>query len=86
MLGRIAIAKTGPGFIQDVGKIITYCTAATYQIERPDGTRFSWRVELCQYVVEDCPDCQGCGFVLPYPKGDFNHDLTPVVCLRCADY
>jgi len=33
---------------------------------------------------EDCPDCKGSGFVLPEPTGNFAHDLTAIICSRCA--
>ena len=34
------------------GKIVGWCDAPTYLIQRPDGSQFSWRVDLCQ-VVDD---------------------------------
>ncbi|AHH98223.1 hypothetical protein [Kutzneria albida] len=34
------------GGVYGSGRVIGYCDAPTYVIERPDGTQFSWRADL----------------------------------------
>ena len=35
------------------GRIIAYCPQPTYIIERDDGSRFSWRCDLCEVLEDD---------------------------------
>ncbi len=83
-VGKIAIAKTSTGIIHGVGRVVAFFPTPTYKIERPDGTQFHWRINFCHIASEDCSECKGRGYILPEPVGDFDHDLTAVVCPKCA--
>ena len=84
-LGKIVIARTGLGHFQGIGKVIAFCDAPTYTIERPDGSRFNWRADLCKGPIADCPVCHGKGFAL---LDDYTEhlDILPVaMCPRCTE-
>lgn len=72
-LGKRAIARTRPGCIQDKGRIIAYCDAPTFTIERENGTHFSWRADLCEIVEEYTYETAGVydnsGYVIYSPNG-----------------
>ncbi len=53
MIGRIITAQfseigSPERRIAGVGKVISYTDAPTFEIEHPDGSRFSWRADLCR--------------------------------------
>lgn len=50
LLGKIAVARTGPGDVYGEGEVIAYCAAPQVTIRRPDGTVFHWRVDMCEFV------------------------------------
>lgn len=59
MLGKLAVART-TGFLADklgsfagAGRVIAYCDAPTVIIEKPDGSQFSWRADLCEFYDFD---------------------------------
>lgn len=47
-----AIFKDPTEAVYALGRVISYTDAPTYTIERPDGTRFSWRADLCRPATE----------------------------------
>jgi hypothetical protein len=54
-LRKIAVAKTAAFPKSEIGrgKVIGYCDAPTVIIEKPDGTQFTWRADLCEFYEED---------------------------------
>lgn len=58
ILGRVVIAKTRMGVVQDIGEVIGYFPAPVYKIRRPDGVEFTWQVAMCHVVDEGCPECR----------------------------
>lgn len=47
-LGMIADAKYATGGTYARGRIIAYCPAPSYIIEKTNGERFTWRCDLCE--------------------------------------
>lgn len=84
LIGKVVIAVTTQGETRGAGHVIGYCDEPTFIIENADGVRFSWVARLCAPAREDCPECQGRGYALPEPTGDFAHDLTVRPCKMCA--
>ena len=62
LLGKKAIAKTTSGDAEGWGMIIAYCDAPTFIILRPDGTKFSWRCDLCEVLECSCWKGNDMGF------------------------
>lgn len=53
--GRMFVAAESRSPLTDIygfGRVISYTDAPTYTIEQPDGTRFSWRADLCRPASE----------------------------------
>lgn len=84
LLDKIVITKTAQGLVQGAGKVIGFANHPVYIIKGPDGENFTWAAHLCHEVDAACPDCEGRGFVLRQPRGDFLEDLVPEICRRCA--
>lgn len=60
MINRLVVAETaGYDAIQmpttpvGIGRVVAYCDAPTFEIERLDGSRFSWRADLCRRPTAD---------------------------------
>lgn len=49
---QAVVARTSDGQPWGEGVVIAYCAAPTFEIQRPDGTRFSWRADMT-YPQED---------------------------------
>ena len=52
-LGKTVKANYATGGTFERGRIIAYCPQHSYIIERDDGTRFSWRCDLCEVLEDD---------------------------------
>ena len=52
-LGQPVIAFSADGRDWGRGVVIAYTDAPTFVIERPDGSRFSWRSDLCLPYDDD---------------------------------
>ena len=50
----LVVARTGPGSVQFVGRVIAYCDAPQVIIEDADGDQSHWRADMCKVV--DIPD------------------------------
>lgn len=84
LIGKMVIATTGPGGAHAAGHVIGYCALPSFIIENADGVRFSWVASMCKPANDDCPSCQGRGYALPEPIGNFRYDLTAQPCEECA--
>jgi hypothetical protein len=42
------VARTSDGRPHGWGRVISYSIVPTFEIERPDGTRFSWRHDMVE--------------------------------------
>lgn len=49
-------ARCTTGKTHGVGRVIAYCDFPTFVIERPDGTRFSWRADMTYALEDETPD------------------------------
>ena len=85
LIGEVVVAVTDPGEIYGAGRVIGYQAEPTFIIENADGVRFSWVASLCKPTRADCPNCQGRGFALPEPIGNFLYDLSARACEKCAN-
>jgi hypothetical protein len=50
---KLVIAKTGQGEIYAIGHCVSYTTAPTVVLKLADGSRLSWRADLCTVVDID---------------------------------
>jgi hypothetical protein len=44
------------GETHGVGRVVAYYDLPTFVIERPDGTRFSWRADMTYALGDETPD------------------------------
>ncbi len=49
-VGSDAVARDTQGGVHGEGRVISYSIVPTLTIERADGTRFSWRHDMCEAV------------------------------------
>lgn len=49
-------ARYATGETHGVGRVIAYCDFPTFVIERPDGSRFSWRADMTYALEDETPD------------------------------
>lgn len=52
-VGKRAVAKTLQGRVQGRGQIIGIFQAPTFSIKCEDGTRFSWRCDMCELELTE---------------------------------
>jgi hypothetical protein len=53
---RAVEARCVSGETHGVGRVVAYCDAPTYVIERPDGSRFSWRADMTYALADESAD------------------------------
>lgn len=55
VISRVIVAHYADGveFVAGIGKVVAYCDAPTFVIERSDGTQFSWRADMCRHPNMD---------------------------------
>ena len=70
---------TTDGATWGTGRVFAYCDAPTVDVEREDGTRFSWRHDLTRLApqVEPMRYCTRCQLHSIFPEGD--------LCNLCRD-
>ena len=51
----LVVARTGPGSVHAVGRVIAYCDAPQVIIEDADGDQSHWRADMCK-AVDLCDD------------------------------
>ena len=50
----LIVARTGPGSVHVVGRVVAYCDAPQLIIEDANGKQTHWRADMCKAV--DLPD------------------------------
>jgi hypothetical protein len=53
LVGGRAVARTRQGDEHGRGRVISYSIVPTFTIERDDGSRFSWRFDMCEPEAPD---------------------------------
>lgn len=49
-LGKLVVARTGPGELHAVGKCVAYAEFPTVTLQLPNGDQMHWAAHLCRVV------------------------------------